>query len=371
MSNIPITQLRLVGRNTDFLDRKIGQRGEIFYDQQQNELRLYDGDTAGGYSLQRADLAVALDLSNVDNDDFKNKAAAAGISASTTIDDVPPPTPNQGELWFDIESGVLYVYYNDGTSSQWVQPTSVQYGTGGGGGGGATNIDSLTDVTISNPSTGQVLKYNGTAWVNDTDATGGGGGGSSNSFATISVAGQNNVVADSSTDTLTLTAGAGITLTTDSTTDTITIAATGGGGGVSQFSLLDEVAESSLSIDQIYLQAITRLAVTNTGASAYNFDQYTGNNPTIYAIGGTTIAFKLNVTGHPFLIQDGTGNNYNTGLVHVATDGTVSTGAAAQGKISGTLYWKVPGSISGNYRYQCQVHGVMIGTIVVKNIVSL
>lgn len=371
MSNIPITQLRLVGRNTDFLDRKIGQRGEIFYDQQQNELRLYDGDTTGGFALQRADQSVALDLSNVDNDDFKNKAAAAGISASTTVDDAPPVSPNQGELWFDVTSGVLYVYYNDGTSTQWVQPTSVQYGIGGGGGGSPTNLDGLTDVTITNPTTGQVLKYNGSNWINDTDATGGGGGGASNSFATITVAGQSNVVADSSTDTLTLTAGSGITITTDAASDTITIAATGGEGGSTSFGLITEVAAASLSIDQIYLQAITRLNVTNTGATAYNFDQYTGNNPTVYAIGGTTIAFKLNVTGHPFLIQDGTGTNYNTGLVHVATDGTVSTGVAAQGKISGTLYWKVPGSISGNYRYQCQVHGAMVGTIVVKNIVSL
>jgi hypothetical protein len=43
---------------------------------------------------------------------------------------------------------------------------------GGGGGGGATNLDGLTDVTITSPSNGQVLKYNGTAWVNDTDAGG-------------------------------------------------------------------------------------------------------------------------------------------------------------------------------------------------------
>jgi hypothetical protein len=42
-------------------------------------------------------------------------------------------------------------------------------------------------------------------------------------FKTIAVAGQNNVVADSSTDTLTLVAGTGITLATDDTTDTITI----------------------------------------------------------------------------------------------------------------------------------------------------
>jgi hypothetical protein len=37
-----------------------------------------------------------------------------------------------------------------------------------------TNLDSLTDVIVTSPSSGQVLKYNGTNWVNDSDATGGG-----------------------------------------------------------------------------------------------------------------------------------------------------------------------------------------------------
>ena len=32
-------------------------------------------------------------------------------------------------------------------------------------------IGDLTNVNISNPVVGQVLKYNGTAWINDTDAT--------------------------------------------------------------------------------------------------------------------------------------------------------------------------------------------------------
>ncbi len=49
------------------------------------------------------------------------------------------------------------------------------------GGGGAdistSSINDLADVTISSPSPGQVLKWNGSAWINDTDATGGGGGG--------------------------------------------------------------------------------------------------------------------------------------------------------------------------------------------------
>ncbi|WP_230685846.1 hypothetical protein, partial [Streptococcus pneumoniae] len=42
-------------------------------------------------------------------------------------------------------------------------------------------------------------------------------------FQTISVAGQSDVVADTTSDTLTLVAGTNVTITTDAATDTITI----------------------------------------------------------------------------------------------------------------------------------------------------
>lgn len=56
-------------------------------------------------------------------------------------------------------------------------------------------------------------RWNGTAWVDITPVT----------FSTISVAGQSDVVADSSTDTLTLAAGTGVTITTTPGTDTVTL----------------------------------------------------------------------------------------------------------------------------------------------------
>jgi hypothetical protein len=193
-------------------------------------------------------------------------------------------------------------------------------------------------------------------------------GSSSDSFTTITVSGQNNVVAENSSDTLTLVAGTGISIFTDASTDSITI--TNSSSGVSAFANLDDAA--GLTIDRIYLPAITMLSVTNQGATSYRFDQYgTTDNPTVYAINGTTIAFNLNVTGHPFLIQTGAGVNYNTGLVHVSTTGTVTTGSNAQGKTSGTLYWKIPDTVSGGYRYQCSVHGTMVGSISVKIFASI
>jgi len=101
----------------------------------------------------------------------------------------------------------------------------------GGSGGGASTLDDLTDVTITTPTAGQVLKYNGVNWYNGTDESGSGGGSSSNSFSTIEIAGQSSVVADSSTDTLTLVAGPNITLTTNASGDSITISASSSGGG--------------------------------------------------------------------------------------------------------------------------------------------
>ncbi len=117
--------------------------------------------------------------------------------------------------------------------------------------------------------------------------------------------------------------------------------------------------------NSVYLPSVTRLNVTNSGASAYLISSYTGNNPTIYVTAGETIAFNLNVTGHPFMIRvSNGGTNYNTGLTHVDTNGTVTTDSAAQGQISGTLYWSVPFDLAGNnYVYQCSVHSGMVGTI--------
>ena len=64
--------------------------------------------------------------------------------------------------------------------------------------------------------------------IAEVDLTAAGGGGGGNAFTTVAVSGQNNVVADSSTDTLTLVAGSNVTLTTNDSSDSVTIAAAGG-----------------------------------------------------------------------------------------------------------------------------------------------
>jgi hypothetical protein len=38
--------------------------------------------------------------------------------------DTPPTTPGQNQLWWETDTGILWLWYNDGTSSQWVQVSS-------------------------------------------------------------------------------------------------------------------------------------------------------------------------------------------------------------------------------------------------------
>lgn len=53
----------------------------------------------------------------------------AGGGSSVTASDTAPSSPNAGDLWYDSTGGRLYVYYNDGTSSQWVDAAPQGGGT--------------------------------------------------------------------------------------------------------------------------------------------------------------------------------------------------------------------------------------------------
>jgi hypothetical protein len=125
MSKIPVfTAVRIIPREDDFLDRKVGSRGEIFYNRDTNSLQLYDGINKGGIALAKSD------LSNISNSDFLNKATAAGVgiggggNVTVSISDSVPTSPSNGNLWLNTNNGILYVYVNDGDSQQWIQPAS-------------------------------------------------------------------------------------------------------------------------------------------------------------------------------------------------------------------------------------------------------
>jgi hypothetical protein len=74
--------------------------------------------------------------------------------------------------------------------------------------GAGSSLDSLTDVIITSASNGQVLKFNGTHWVNATDETGGGGGGGGANLSVSTTSSTVVIASDSGTDA-TITAATG------------------------------------------------------------------------------------------------------------------------------------------------------------------
>ena len=100
------------------------------------------------------------------------------------------------------------------------------------------------------------------------------------------------------------------------------------------------------------------------------------NNPELTVRNESTVAFDLNgLNGaHPFHIRSGSSgtSNFSNTLIHVATDGTISTGTSAQGKNSGVLYWQIPHDIvsaaRNSYNYYCSSHaGAMYGNVNIKD----
>lgn len=229
---------------------------------------------------------------------------------------------------------------------------------------GSTTADTVTDTLTVSGGTDITTSVSGDVLTIDFTGT----GSNQNVFETVS-GDFGSTTADTSSDTLTVSGGTDIS--TSVSGDTLTINYTGGGGGVTDFSQLTDAQNANQrTIDQVFETAICTLRGIANGFVSYSWeDHYTGENPTIYALSGTTLAFDLNnLAGHPTEIQDASGNPLTTGLTWVSPSGQVLTGASANDQQTGTLYWRINESISGNFLYQCTAHASMVGDIVVKRL---
>jgi hypothetical protein len=124
--------------------------------------------------------------------------------------DADPATGSEGELYFNSSASVAKIYQ----AGSW----SV-LGAGGVGTTVSTTEPESPEIGDSwyKNNTGEFYVYDGTYWVEVNGVV------ASNSFTTISVSGEDNVVADSNGDTLTLIAGTNVIIETNATNDSITI----------------------------------------------------------------------------------------------------------------------------------------------------
>ena len=149
-----------------------------------------------------------------------------------------------------------------------------------------TNID--LHLNQAGATSGQILSWDGSdyAWVADQT-----GGGSQNLFSTVASSGQNNIVADGTTDTLYIEAGSGISITTDQNTDTLTITATGGGlanlvddttpqlGGTLDLNLNSITSEGNISIQTVTNPYPIDIGTSSVTGSAVNIGSQALNTP--------------------------------------------------------------------------------------------
>ena len=104
---------------------------------------------------------------------FTGSRGFTGSNAKVFTDPSPPPSPVDGETWWDAEDGKLYIYYDDGNTSQWVEASPATTGyTGSQGDLGFTGSTGFTgsagNLNISNDTS-----TNATRYITFTDSTSG------------------------------------------------------------------------------------------------------------------------------------------------------------------------------------------------------
>ena len=112
--------------------------------------------------------------------------------------------------------------------------------------------------------------------------------------------------------------------------------------------------ESSIVLDLSSREVSGTLNITAV-AGAYEING--ARNPTLIVRRGQTYTFNLNTPGHQFYLQT-TGNGYQEANAY-------SDGFRGNGQTSGEHQWVVSQDTTDEIFYQCKLHPVMFGKIIV------
>ena len=86
-------------------------------------------------------------------------SGSGGGSSSVTVSDTPPSSPSGGDLWYKADEGQLKIWYQDGTSNQWVDTSN-----NAGGGGGSSSSSSGANVSVSDTPPTNPAPQSGDLW---------------------------------------------------------------------------------------------------------------------------------------------------------------------------------------------------------------
>ena len=121
--------------------------------------------TIAATDVQTAVAEVATDAATALSTHAADTTSVHGITdtdalATIAKQDTKPATDGTVDLWWETDGPAFYVY--DSTAVDFIEV---------GGGGGATNLDDLTDVAITAAAAGDIIRHNGTAWVDAVGTT--------------------------------------------------------------------------------------------------------------------------------------------------------------------------------------------------------
>lgn len=170
-------------------------------------------------------------------------------------------------------------------------------------------------------------------------------GGASNTFANITVAGQNTLIADDPNDTMTIVAGSGISLTTNAITDTLTInntqntfsTITVGGSSIAADTASDTLTINNGSGISFTVDTATdTFQINNTGVLQLSAGTGISLNPT----GGTGTVIVTNSISSSANLTDLGGNSSGNYPGYSGGTGTVSPNVATGfGRLSPDKFW--------------------------------
>ena len=87
------------------------EEGDLWFNTDRARIFIYYDENAVGYGT---------DEYWIDAAPFNSGSGGAGDGASVTVSSLPPPSPNNGDLWYSTIKARLFIWYTDEDSSQWV-----------------------------------------------------------------------------------------------------------------------------------------------------------------------------------------------------------------------------------------------------------
>jgi hypothetical protein len=264
---------------------------------------------------------------------------AVGQGQIAVVSDTAPANPANGQLWWESDTGILFLWYNDGNSSQWVQV----------GGIAATGAMVRTVVT----SSGTYTKPAGLQFLEVELAGGGGGGGSAGTTGagTYSAGGGGGgagyvrylyPAADLAATTAYAVGSSGVTAAAGGNTTFRNLTGGGGGGGLSG------VASSTISATGTGSGGSS--SSTETGQALLIFGANGGAGLVVYPVagwnqrgagGGSFLApwFMPSPTGTAAGVAGRSYGGGGSGACNGASQGVGAAGLGATGIIILTEYF--------------------------------